>query len=503
MRLKPNNRLWRRERGGWLREFAFPGIAGLTVLIILFIWAGNQDPFQASGPYEFPAFRNIELKVKRKALWFLRLKREKALEDKVLIQEPDDWVNGELIEDESRWPVKLRLKGDWTDHLKQGKWSFRVQVKDSMAFHRLKVFSLQSPRTRSFLDEWHFHQALQQEDILTTRYDFVRLHFNGAELGVYAIEEHFTKELIEYNGRREGPVLKLNEDGLWEARREALSDPDLPFMDLPLYEAAHPEAFNYNDLLKNEDQVRLHAQAQTLLNAYKYGLKPTSELFDLKNTARAYALIDLFRAHHSLVWHNRRFYYEPIHSRLQPIIYDAFSGDVSGQYLNGPFTGYASNGSTFYDGRIDLLGTRFFAEDEFTTAYYEYLHQYTSPDYLDSLQQLTSEDLSKRKNFLRREYLFYRYPSEKLQGYADEIRNALVIDPDLLEFSMEDGLCMKNLNPVPVLVTTGLQDKRVLLDAYDGRNLAEYIQLPDSISEIHCSIPGGELQVVPLPPLID
>lgn len=494
MRLTPHSGLQKKERRGRFLEFGLPGTVGLTLMALFFFCSGDDSPFKVSGPHEFPAFRTLELKVSGKALWRLRARREIALRDEVLIQGPEDWVKGNLIDGDEQWSVKLRLKGDWTDHLQQGKWSFRVHVRDSSAFRRLKEFSLQSPRTRSFLDEWYFHQVLHQEEVLTTRYDFVRLHFNGAELGIYAIEEHFEKALVESKGYREGPLLKLSEDGLWEARRLAIADPDLPFMDLPLYEAAQPEAFSAQDLLDDLKLSGLHTQAQTLLHAYKYGLKPASELFDLDVTARGYALIDLFRAHHSLVWHNRRFYFEPIHARLQPIVYDAFSGDVSGKYLNGPFTGYASNGRTYYDGRMDLLGTRFFAEDAFVIAYYEYLHQYTTPEFLDSLEEKYSDPLEERKNFLRREYLFYEYKLSKLRGYADEIRKGLTLDAGLL--ALEEDACLKNYNPVPVLIEVG--GKEVLLDAYDGRGLAESIQLSDSVHQLKCSVPGGEKQVVDL-----
>lgn len=494
MRLTPHSGLEKRERRRRFLEFGLPGTVGLILMAFFFFCSGDDSPFEVSGPHEFPAFRTLELKVSGKALWRLRARREKALRDEVLIQEPGDWVKGNLMEGEEEWRVKLRLKGDWTDHLQQGKWSFRVQVKDSSAFRRLKEFSLQSPRTRSFLDEWYFHQVLHQEEVLTTRYDFVRLHFNGAELGIYAIEEHFEKALIESKGHREGPLLKLSEDGLWEARRLAIEDPDFPFMDLPLYEAAQPEAFSAQDLLDNPKLSPLHKQAQTLLHAYKYGLKPASELFDLDVTARGYALIDLFRAHHSLVWHNRRFYFEPIHARLQPIVYDAFSGDVSGQYLNGPFTGYASNGRTHYNGRMDLLGTRFFAEDSFVVAYYKYLHQYTAPEFLDGLEENYSGPLEERKNFLRREYLFYEFEVSKLGSYADEIRKGLRLDTELLE--LEEGTCFKNYNPVPVLVE--VDGVGILLDAYDGRGLAESIQLPDSVKLVECSVPGGVKEVVNL-----
>ena len=57
------------------------------------------------------------------------------------------------------------------------------------------------------------HQIFKDEDILTTRYGFISVKLNGKSLGIYAYEEHFDKQLLEYNQRREAPILKFNEEG--------------------------------------------------------------------------------------------------------------------------------------------------------------------------------------------------------------------------------------------------------------------------------------------------
>ena len=115
-------------------------------------------------------------------------------------------------------PIKLRFKGDWVDHLKGEKWSFRVVVLGENTFKGLKSFSIQSPHTRTFLDEWFMHKIFKKEDILTTRYEFIDVKLNNKQLGIYAYEEHFEKQLLESSNRREGPILKFNEEGLWETR---------------------------------------------------------------------------------------------------------------------------------------------------------------------------------------------------------------------------------------------------------------------------------------------
>ncbi len=53
--------------------------------------------------------------------------------------------------------------------------------------------------------EWYIHQICAEEDLLTTRYDFVNVEINGEIKGAYALEEHFDKQLLEARNRREGP----------------------------------------------------------------------------------------------------------------------------------------------------------------------------------------------------------------------------------------------------------------------------------------------------------
>lgn len=468
-------------------EFAGPLAVGVLLLLLLW-WARSQSPASTAGE-GYPAMEEIALEVRKKQMWKLRLIRERALQRQVLEVAESDWVKGSLRQGKKTWPVKLRLKGDWTDHLEGGKWSLRVKIDDSTAFKRLRVFSLQNPVTRNFLDEWYFHKVLRQEGVLTPYYDFVRLRFNSAELGIYAIEQHFTKELLESQGRREGPIVKFNEDGMWEARRVALERPELPYTDMPHYEAAHPEVFLYRRFLFpgatgptegfQADRRAQHRHALSLLHDAKYDLHPARTSMHLRRFAQQYALTDLFRAHHSLVWHNRRYYYDPIASRLEPIVFDAYAGPRGGNYLNGPFIGYRCNGQTHYNGREDRMGIALFRETAFVRWYYEYLHAYTSVAFLDSLEAVHGADLSQRERYLRHEFLFYNYDRNTLARHAEEIRDALVLDMGKITVLEERmGFCVVNENPVPVEVEVeneGGDVRREFLEANDGRGPADQI----------------------------
>ncbi|HHG84145.1 MAG TPA: hypothetical protein ENJ82_05285, partial [Bacteroidetes bacterium] len=448
-----------KQRDRFPLELWLPALLLLLLLLVLGLLAPKPAalPGQGREPgwQNSPALKEIRLAVSGKEMWRLRLKRERALAQGILISASDDWAEATLWEGQQSWPVKIRLKGDWTDHLKRGKWSFRVKVKNGQAYRGLTVFSLQNPRSRSFLEAWHYHQVLQREGVLTTRYDYVRLALNGADLGVYALEEHFTKELLEAQGRRDGPIFKLSESGLWAARVEALRDTSFPYMNLKTFEAAHIAPFQASHWLAEPARYQKMLHGLSLMHQYKNGLAPASAIFDLDLVARQYALTDLFMGHHGLIWHNRRFYYNTIINKLEPVVYDAFAGEKGGRYLNGPFTGYGSNGKSHYGFPEEILGTTFLADDKFLRAYYTYLHQWTRPEYLDSIRSEFIEGLEVREHFLRREYISYRFSRQNLKQRAKEIRAALErFAPALLEVEIGTGnsICVGNFSRLAVEV---------------------------------------------------
>ena len=110
-------------------------------------------------------------------------------------------------------PVKLRLKGDRPVHWNTpDRWSFRIQVKGDHKIFGMKSFSFHRAVARNYIYEWLFHKILKREGLIGLRYQFVTLHVNGKSQGVYVVEEHFRKHLIENNRRREGPILTFAEE---------------------------------------------------------------------------------------------------------------------------------------------------------------------------------------------------------------------------------------------------------------------------------------------------
>ncbi|MEM7036681.1 MAG: hypothetical protein AAF570_06850, partial [Bacteroidota bacterium] len=106
-----------------LREWLLPAAGlGLLLAVILLLRAPSGSAPDAFTPHQAPALQSIALEIGKKGMWKLRAKREAAMAAGLLITESDDWVGGTLREGNRSWRIRLRLKGDWTDHLADGKW---------------------------------------------------------------------------------------------------------------------------------------------------------------------------------------------------------------------------------------------------------------------------------------------------------------------------------------------------------------------------------------------
>ncbi|MBT3538555.1 hypothetical protein HOF40_02650 [Candidatus Parcubacteria bacterium] len=244
-------------------------------------------------------------------------KREDALNYNYLLSSDDDFVSATLTQGGEASPVEVRLKGDNRDHWAHPyKWSFRVKMKGDDTVYGMKSFSVQQPQTRDYLNEWMFHKFLSYNDLIGLRYEFVKVYINGKNAGVYALEEHFEKRLIENNKYKEGPIVRFDTDSYWRI----LIGRDMS------YSTSFVDAFNsglYNDSKEeNKDRVELFDRAQTLLELFRRGDLKTHEVFNTTKLAKLFAMSDLMGQYHILDTENIRFYYNPITGLLEPVGYD-------------------------------------------------------------------------------------------------------------------------------------------------------------------------------------
>ncbi|MBR9923167.1 MAG: hypothetical protein GYB31_20245 [Bacteroidetes bacterium] len=353
-------------------------------------------------------------------------KRNKALASGLLVSGDDDWVSGKMHDGdpENEQAVKMRLKGDWLDHLRGKKWSFRVAMKTGGSWKGMTTFSVQRPSTRSYLMEWLLHQFWEREDVLTTRYDFVNVYLNGRELGVYAYEEHFEKQLVENKARREGPIIRFDENGMWsniERQLRHTGGVNYGYQpEIAEYDNARIKPFNESKTLKDSLLRKQYQMAASLLDQYRTGGRKAGDVFDIDLAAKYYAISDVLCAYHGIVWHNQRYYYNPVENRLEPIGYDGFSDKVPvrtsflGQGLSQPHK--LQSGPIF---------ASLFQDLDFVEAYVSYLEKYTRVEYLNNMLDSLNVEIIRRQLFINKAASDYRLPVPDIMERARMVRNFL------------------------------------------------------------------------------
>lgn len=345
----------------------------------------------------------------------------KAMKEEIIRDKYKEYVEAAIVHDGDSSNVEMRLKGDWTDHLISGNASYRIKTESGYAYSGLRSFSIQHPRTRNYMHEWFVHKLCDSEGLLSTRYSFVQVKKNGENQGIYALEEHFDKQLLESRNRREGPILKMDETGFWAlailAREQGLEKIEYPF-----YESSIVSVFKKG---RTEKSPTLSAQFNNgviLLNLFKESYDRPDLLFDVKKAAVYYALMDLGNVHHSLAWHNRRFYYDPVSAKLEHIGFDMIP-------MVKPYNPLIAT-TEFRKNKAELapeakLNHYFFLNPEFRYHYTESLKKMSSETYLDSVFGAFEDEISKNEELLGFELPHYHFDKEMYYTKAALIRNEL------------------------------------------------------------------------------
>lgn len=424
------------DSNGWeliQLEFFIPPVIGQAEMII-YVWNPDtanvyfDDLHIISAPRkEYPDYTQSPLRLFIDSVDMLTIRRDRmnAFQEGVLQTDASSWVPGILFfgQEEEMMKAKVRLKGDWLDHLYGDKWSFRIKLGKEYGWRHMRVFSIQTPAARDFLSEWVAHRLCDQEDVLSTSYEFIPVRLTDRSLGLYAYEEHFDKHLVESRNRREGPILKLTEEAFWAIQQVAFETKKYHM--LPCFETSVIEPFNINQTVENPTLMAEFLIAQNLFYEYKNTLRPPSELFDLEKFARYYAICDVTQAWHAIPWHNQRLYYNPVLCRLEPIVFDG--------YTQGPIEPIGQQtflGEMDHYGKTDiephqLMLFYLFQDQEFTKLYVQYLEKYSSEDFINKFLRSIDSELTDYEAQIRKEFPYYHYDRQFLLTSAATVRQAL------------------------------------------------------------------------------
>ena len=412
-------------------------------VISVYVWNNGADTayyddlvIERKATKQYPAYNYDEgLNIILDTSEYIKLmkKRKLAFEDKILQTSGNGWVKGLIVDNDKAMKAKLRLKGDWLDHLWGNKWSYRVKMRKSNSFNRLRTFSLQTPLARGFLLEWVTHQLYHENDMLTTRYGFTPLMVNGEPRGLYVWEEHFVKQILEWNNRREGPIVKFSEDPFWQIQK--ISKKHKKWTIFPFYQTATIIPFGATRTIENPVLYKQFLNAQKLMYQYKTQQKTPAEIFDIEKLAKYYAMLELTHARHGMTWHNQRMYYNPVICKLEPIAFDGYTEHVNPDITindNIAYRTFAENESVLLH---DHLVFALFTDTLFLNKYMYYLNQFSQPDFVNSFLDKIKEQSVQYDSLLKLEFPYYHYDDDFLIKSAKSIQDYL---PQLKEIVAND-----------------------------------------------------------------
>ena len=345
--------------------------------------------------------------------------REKSIKALRATEDIHEWVSAKMNMQDKDYKIKIKLKGVHSEHWEHSKkWSFKIKLLDDKSIDGVKRFSIQRPRTRDYLYEWLFMEVLKKEKLIYHRTKYPEIIVNGENLGVYFFEEQHSKQLIENNKRREGPIIGLDKN-LWIKEINNLNDLTVNVLEDSFLRAAiKPVQFD-NDKTGTEQEIYLK-NAINLFEDFRKNKIEINQAFDLKQLATLMAIKVIFGSQ-EFDWRDIKFYYNPITSLLEPIGREVH---INKNFVNANPWWISSDGSEWFvhsrDQRkfINLL----FNNNEFYEMYLSELFRLTDDNYLNNIINQNKENFLIKKKLLQS-----NFPLEKVFSieHLYEIRNMI------------------------------------------------------------------------------
>lgn len=443
---------------------------------------------------------------------FLVERRQVSLDRGIQINKGNKYIDCKLVSNGDTIVGEMRLKGHMTDHLEGEKWSFRVKTEDE--YKEMYRFSLQNPATRSYANEWVYHELLKSEDVIALKYDFIQLELNDKDLGIYAIEEHFGQHIPRDNSRPKGAILRWNPELFWEWR---IREYDQNYLDLQdgEYQNSFVEPYDKGVVKKDSALINTYLEGAYLLETFRRGEKVTSEVFDVLKMARFHAVIDLVGGYHSLDWSDVKFFYNSETKLIEPVGYESFSVretvSLAGQQAPN---NYSSNEFDYH--------TRLFSDPIFFKTYIEELDRICQNEYLANFESEIKEELNKKLGILAHEFAYIKFSFDPYYHNISKVRQLLELKKPLHAFleNKTDSTLSISVSPVsdfPIeivgLTIKGgemiLPDTRLVVPAKARDTYAHYFDLNFNHSAakikdliLIVKIPGGsefEVEVLDFP----
>ena len=321
---------------------------------------------------------NVTLKINQKNLYNLELQRKNKIEG--VSEKVQKFSRASLNYNQNDFDIRLRVKGDRSLHwFDQNSTSYKIDLSGDDRIWGLEEFSVQKPITRNYIYEFIFHRLLEEKKLIALKYFFVNLSLNDTNQGIYAVEEGFSKELVERNKKRNGPIFGVEE----------LKSFNYPKIEYDLYSKNYWQS-NYSQLIKN---------ASLKLNEIKIRNNNIENIFDLEKWATYFAIIDLTGNFHGSIPKSVKLFYNPVTAKFEPIGFDGhYNSNLFQKFLILDFLDIENKNCSYICSEREWY-LRFLKNSKFKNIYFE------------KLKEISSEKFIKK---------FYKTNIEKINFYNDQ-----------------------------------------------------------------------------------
>ena len=367
---------------------------------------------------------NVYLQIDQESILGLELQRKlKSQQRGKLFDNQKIYLPAEINFKEKNYKIKMRTKGGRDIHWnKKDATSYKIDMIGDERLWQMEEFSFQKPITKNYTYEYMFHNLLGHIGLIKINYFFINLYVNDKNLGVYAVEEAFSKELIERQYKRNGPIITLI-DQIGEYF------PNIKY-----------EMHSENYWISNHPN--LTKRVFNILNNFRGKTFNINNHFDIDKWAKYFAIMDLTGAYHGSLIKSVKLFYDPVSGLFEPIGYDMHKG--AGIFDNFILADFLQEETLYcsYLCEHKEWYFKFFKLDngqinyDFVDKYIKYLIEYSDDVFIKNFISLFDEELSLYNNAIYKDYSktdrvnwtgagFFVYDDEYIYKRAKLIRNKI------------------------------------------------------------------------------
>jgi len=298
----------------------------------------------------------------------------------------NEWARGKLVfrsnNKKKNINIKLRSKGDRDIHrLNLKEMSFKIDIIGNKRIYGIEEFSLQKPIIRNYSLEIIASKIMLDNDILAPKTIPVKVILNGENIGVYHIEESFSKEILETNRRKNGPIFGIE---------DTVSD----FFPNSTYSLYSEKFWKENDpeLIKSA-----MSKLEYIQNNYDKKNFNLFLYFDEEKWATFFALSDILASHHGSKADAVKYFYNPSSGKFEPIFFDGHINNgtskiniILADFLkknpqNYDKLGYLANYDNWYKLFFNI------SNKNFINLYFKNLNEFTSKEFQEKIYRIIEE----------------------------------------------------------------------------------------------------------------